>query len=155
EPVQRVIDRLSQPYAIGVMAVSIAVLLVWWLVLGDPLFARDVGPESNGHIRGALYTAITLLVVMSPCAVIISTPTATLAAIARAARGGVLFKGGQAIERLARMRAVALDKTGTLTIGRPRVQEVRAIGWSDADQLLAIAAGLEQESTHPIAAAII
>src|SRR5690606_3104212 len=107
-----------------------------------------------GGARGALYTAITLLVVMSPCAVIISTPTATLAAIARAARGGVLFKGGQSIERLARMKAVAMDKTGTLTIGRPRVQQLHPVGWSAAQDLLAVAAGLEQDSTHPIAAAI-
>lgn len=150
EPVQRAIDRLSQPYAIGVMAASVAVLLISWLFFGDPLLATD----ERGGARGALYTAITLLVVMSPCAVIISTPTATLAAIARAARGGVLFKGGQSIERLARMKAVAMDKTGTLTIGRPRVQQLHPVGWSDAQDLLAVAAGLEQDSTHPIAAAI-
>ncbi len=150
EPVQRAIDRLSQPYAIGVMMVSVLVLLVWWLVLGEPLLGTSEHPES-----GALYTAITLLVVMSPCAVIISTPTATLCAIARAARGGVLFKGGQAIERLSRIGALALDKTGTLTMGRPSVIGVHAVGWSDADKLLATAAGLEAESTHPIARAII
>ncbi len=150
EPVQRAIDRLSQPYAIGVMGASVAVLLISWLVFGDPLLAAD----EQGGARGALYTAITLLVVMSPCAVIISTPTATLAAIARAARGGVLFKGGQSIERLARMKALAMDKTGTLTIGRPRVQQLHPVGWSDAQDLLAVAAGLEQDSTHPIAAAI-
>jgi Cd2+/Zn2+-exporting ATPase len=150
EPIQRVIDRVSQPYALGVMAASAVVLLVWWLVLGDPLLARG----ADGQATGALYTAITLLVVMSPCAVIIATPTATLAAISRGAKNGVLFKGGQAIERLARMAAVALDKTGTLTIGRPRVQQVHAVGWSDGRALLGVAAGLERESTHPIAAAI-
>src|SRR5690606_37928554 len=76
-------------------------------------------------------------------------------AIARAARGGVLFKGGQAIERLSRIGALSLDKTGTLTMGRPSVVGVHAVGWSDATKHLATAPGLEAESTHPIARAII
>jgi Cd2+/Zn2+-exporting ATPase len=142
EPVQRLIDRLSQPYALGVVFVSTLVFFVWWLALAVPA-------------KEALYTAITLLIVASPCALIISTPTATLAAISRAARGGVLFKGGQAIERLARLSAVAFDKTGTLTVGRPRVMQVHPVAWSDGRQLLAVAAGLEAHSTHPIAEAIV
>jgi Cd2+/Zn2+-exporting ATPase len=142
EPVQRFIDKVSEPYALSVLGVSVFVWLVWWLGFGDP-------------VGEAAYTAITLLIVMSPCAVIIATPTATLAGIARAARGGVLFKGGQAMERLSRLGALCLDKTGTLTIGRPDVQQVHPVGWSDGNQLLAIAAGLEQDSTHPIAAAIV
>jgi Zn2+/Cd2+-exporting ATPase len=142
EPVQRLIDRVSQPYALGVVGVSVLVFVVWWLALGEPA-------------HSALYTAITLLIVASPCALIISTPTATLAAISRAARGGVLFKGGQSIERLARLGAVAFDKTGTLTIGRPRVMQVHPVAWSDGKHLLALAAGLESHSTHPIAEAIV
>jgi len=142
EPVQRVIDRLSQPYAIAVFATSITVFFIWWLAFGDA-------------VKDATYTAITLLIVASPCALIISTPTATLAAISRAARGGVLFKGGQAIERLAQLRALAFDKTGTLTVGKPRVVQVHPVGWSDGQQLLAVAAGLEQHSSHPIATAIV
>lgn len=142
EPVQRVIDRVSQPYAIGVFVTSVSVFFIWWLAFGDAL-------------KDATYTAITLLIVASPCALIISTPTATLAAISRAARGGVLFKGGQAIERLAGLRALAFDKTGTLTVGKPRVVQVHPVGWSDGRQLLAVAAGLEQHSSHPIATAIV
>jgi Cd2+/Zn2+-exporting ATPase len=147
EPVQRAIDRLSQPYAVGVMVVSLVVALVWWLVLDRPL----LGGEGE---RGALYTAITLLIVASPCALVIATPTATLAGIARAARAGVLFKGGRSIEALARIGAVCLDKTGTLTLGRPRLYEVHPVAWSDGPALLAIAAGLERDSTHPIAVAV-
>ena len=150
EPVQRLIDRLSQPYALSVFAVSLTVFLVWWLGFGEPLVGD--GPGGRG---GAIYTAITLLIVASPCAVIIATPTATLAAIARAARGGVLFKGGQAIERLSRLAAVAFDKTGTLTVGKPRVRALHPVGWSHEDRLLAAAAGLEQDSTHPIAKAVL
>ncbi len=147
EPVQRVIDRLSQPYAIGVMVVSVIVAIVWWLWFEVPLTGGEGEP-------GALYTAITLLIVASPCALIIATPTATLAAIARGARAGVLFKGGQAIERLASTGAVCFDKTGTLTFGRPRVYEVHPVAWSDGAELLSIAAGIEAYSSHPIASAI-
>jgi Cd2+/Zn2+-exporting ATPase len=146
EPVQRLIDRLSGPYAVTVFAVSIVVFLLWWLG-PEPLFARPW--------KDAAYTAIGLLIVMSPCALVISTPTATLAAISRGARGGVLFKGGQAIERLAGLGAIAFDKTGTLTVGRPSVQGVHAVGWSDQTHMLEVAAALEGHSTHPIAQAVV
>lgn len=147
EPVQRMIDRLSQPYAIGVMAASAAVFLIWWLGLGRPIVAE------NGS--AALDTAIALLIVASPCALVIATPTATLAAISRGARAGLLFKGGQSIERLARIGSVCLDKTGTLTHGRARLQQVHAVGWSDGRTLLSVAAALEGGSTHPIATAVV
>ncbi|MBL8763487.1 MAG: cation-translocating P-type ATPase [Phycisphaerae bacterium] len=142
EPVQRFIDRFNEPYALGVLALSVVVMLVWWLGLGRA--ATD-----------AAYTAITLLIVASPCALIISTPTATLAGIARGARAGVLFKGGQSIDRLARVRAMAFDKTGTLTIGRPRLTQFHPVAWSDGHDLLGVAAALERDSTHPIAKAIL
>lgn len=141
EPVQRIIDRVSEPYALGVMGLSFTVLVTWWLALGRPW-------------ADALYTAITLLIVASPCALVIATPTATLAAIARAARAGLLFKGGQAIERLATIGAICFDKTGTLTMGRPQVYEIQPVAWSEMPRLLGIAAGLEADSTHPIAAAV-
>ncbi|GJQ29043.1 MAG: hypothetical protein HBSAPP03_09270 [Phycisphaerae bacterium] len=147
EPVQRVIDRLSQPYALTVLGLSTVVALVWWLGLKRPLLG-------DGETRGALYTAITLLIVASPCALVIATPTATLAGIARAARAGVLFKGGQSIDALASIAAAVFDKTGTLTLGRPRLSEVHAVAWSDADELLGVSAALEADSTHPIAAAV-
>lgn len=142
EPVQRAIDRLSQPYATGVVALCTLVFLVWWLALGEPA----------AH---AAYTAIALLIVASPCALVIATPTATLAAISRGARAGLLFKGGQSIDRMARLSALCLDKTGTLTLGKARLQQVHAVAWSDGAALLAVAAGLEAGSTHPIATAIV
>ncbi len=142
EPTQRLIDRLSQPYAIAVMSLSIAVFLVWWLAFGEGWY-------------DAAYIAITLLIVASPCALVIATPTATLAAVARAAKGGILFKGGQSIEALARIGAVCFDKTGTLTYGRPKVYQVHPVAWTDGPAMLALAAGLERDSTHPIATAIL
>ncbi len=147
QDVQRAIDRFSQPYSLGVLGLSILVFLVWWLAFG----VSPVGTEAS---PGAMYTAITLLIVGSPCALIISTPTATLSGIARAARGGVLFRSGDCIERLARTGAMCLDKTGTLTYGRPKLYEVHPVAWSNGPELLAVAAALEADSTHPIAAAI-
>lgn len=147
QEVQQLIDRLSQPYSIGVLALSVVVFLVWWLGFG-------VAAVGDGATPGALYTAITLLIVGSPCALIISTPTATLSGIARAARGGILFKSGDRLERLARTGAMCLDKTGTLTYGRPKLYQVHPVAWSDGKQLLALAAALEADSTHPIATAI-
>lgn len=141
EPMQRMIDRASEPYAIAVLALSAAVLLIWWLALGFGFVA-------------AANVAIALLIVASPCALVIATPTATLAAISRAARAGLLFKGGQAIERLARLGSVALDKTGTLTRGRPRLLDVRVLA-GDERAVLAAAMALESGSTHPIATAVV
>ncbi len=142
EPLQRVIDRFSEPYAVGVMLTSLAVFAIWKFLLGAP--SDD-----------AAYTAIALLIVASPCALVIATPTATLAGISRGARAGLLFKGGQSIERLANLGSVCLDKTGTLTLGKPRLQQVHAIGWSDGGLLLSAAAALEAGSTHPIAVAVV
>ena len=142
EPVQRAIDRLSQPYALSIMALCVVVILVWAFALGRPW-------------DQAAYTGITLLIVASPCALVIATPTATLAGIARGARTGVLFKGGQTIERLAAVGAVCFDKTGTLTFGRPRLTQVTPVAWSDADEMLRVAAALERASDHPIAHAVL
>lgn len=141
EPMQRLIDRLGVPYAWSVLGMSALVVLVWWRWFGEPL-------------TSAAYTAITFLIVLSPCALVIATPTATLTAIARGARAGVLFKGGQSIEALSRVGAVCFDKTGTLTFGRASLMQVHPVGWSDGKRLLSVAAGLEADSTHPIAKAV-
>ncbi|HZW10649.1 MAG TPA: cation-translocating P-type ATPase, partial [Phycisphaerales bacterium] len=141
EPLQRLIDRLGQPYTLAVLACSALVFAAWWLALGRA--ATD-----------AAYTAITLLIVASPCALVIATPTATLAAIARGARVGLLFKGGESIERLSRAGAVCFDKTGTLTRGRPAYRELIARDPATALRLLKIAGELERDSTHPTAASI-
>ena len=143
EPVQRFIDSFSQPYAIGVFAATGAIFAIWTGLIGR-------------EIADAAYVAVTFLIVASPCALIIATPTATLAAISRAARQGVLFKGGQAIERLARIRAVCLDKTGTLTRGRPALETIDILaGEADQAWILGAARALEAGSTHPVATAII
>jgi heavy metal translocating P-type ATPase len=112
------------------------------------------GFRAVGHEVGeALYRAATLLVAASPCAVVISVPAAILSALSAAARGGVLFKGGVALEGLAEVKTFAFDKTGTLTTGLASVTHVLTLDGPE-DTFLALLAGLEAQSEHPIAAAI-
>ncbi|HMN96792.1 MAG TPA: cation-translocating P-type ATPase [Phycisphaerales bacterium] len=142
QPMQRVVDRFSAPYATTVMLGSALAFFAFWRL-------GSLAPDE------ALYRAITLLVVASPCALVIATPTATLCGLSRAARNGVLIKGGDALERLGRVRRLAVDKTGTLTTGRIEVTRVEPIGPSDISALLRVAMAAEQRSTHPIAAAVV
>lgn len=143
QPIQRVIDRFSTPYTMAVFAAAILVG-AGWVLWGE-----------DHSVADAVYRAITLLIVASPCALVIATPTATLCGLNRAARAGVLIKGGDALERLAMVDRVALDKTGTLTTGVIEVTHVHPIAASNPGTLLRIATGVEEHSTHPIATAII
>ena len=139
-PTQRVIDRFGQVYAILVIAGA----LVTYGVLTVLRFPGDV----------AFYRAITLLVVASPCALVISTPAAILSAIANGARKGVLFKGGASLEGLAKVETVVFDKTGTLTTGEPVVTDVVPLV-GDEVALLSLAGALEQRSEHALADAVV
>ncbi len=142
QPMQRLIDRLSTPYAVTVLLGSLLAFVLFHFV-------------GSLEWTAAGYRAITLLVVASPCALVIATPTATLCGLSRAARAGVLIKGGDALERLAGITRVAVDKTGTLTKGQIEVTHVEPIAGSNVESLLSVAFAAEQRSTHPIAAAII
>jgi len=123
------------------------------VVLAGALVALAAFLAVGYDLRHALYHAATLLVAASPCAIVISVPAAILSALSAAARGGVLFKGGAALETLGAVSTFAFDKTGTLTTGRQEVQRIVALD-GDSDSLLALAAGLEAHSDHPIAGAI-
>jgi len=103
----------------------------------------------------ALYRAMTLLVVASPCALVLATPAALLAAIATAARHGILVKGGGVFEQVAKVKVVVFDKTGTLTMGKPRVEEVIPVNGTSPDEIVRLAASVEHASEHPLAAAIV
>jgi len=105
--------------------------------------------------RPALYRAMTLLVVASPCALVIATPATVLSAIANAARNGILFKGGADLEALGRVKLVAFDKTGTLTHGRFEVTDLVAVQGASENELLAWAAAAEKRSPHPLAQAVV
>jgi len=146
-PTQKRLDAFEQKYAAGVVSMAALTTLV------PPLALGWTWPDS-------FYKAMTLLVVASPCALVISTPASILSAIAAGARQGVLFKGGAHIESLGRVRVVAFDKTGTLTVGRPRVTDVLPQAEASApaiaaEALLALAAAVESRSEHPLARAIV
>ena len=126
-----------------------------WVLLGTAA-ALGAFLLAGVGVETAFYRAATLLVVASPCAVVISVPAAILSALAASARRGVLFKGGGALEALAEVDTFAFDKTGTLTRGVMTVQDVAvANGAADADELRRVAAALESASEHPIARAVV
>ena len=102
----------------------------------------------------AFIRAMTVLVGASPCALAISTPSAVLSGIAQAARNGVLIKGGRPLEALGRIRAIGMDKTGTLTLGRPELEQMELVSASSEEEVLKLAGALEFQSTHPLAKAI-
>lgn len=126
-----------------------------WLVVVISGIAFGASWWQTGAITHAFYYSMTLLVVASPCAVVISIPAAILTAIASGARAGVLFKGGVHLETLAKVSAIAFDKTGTLTLGRPHIVETVTVPGVDPRSLLASAAALESDSEHPISKAFV
>jgi heavy metal translocating P-type ATPase len=138
-PSERFSEWFGQRYTVAVLLGSVAAYLglIWW---GLP------------H-QDALYRAATLMVAASPCAIVISVPAAILSALSAAARGGVLFKGGAALETLAEVKSFAFDKTGTLTTGRAEVARIVSPDLPE-DAFVQLLAGLEAQSEHPIAAAI-
>ena len=140
-PVERFIDRFSRIYTPAIMLVALLVTIVPPLFFGAPW-------------EGWIYKGLTLLLIGCPCALVISTPAAITSGLAAAARRGALIKGGAALEQLSQVQQVAFDKTGTLTVGKPQVTGVypQDIG---EDELLALAAAVEQGSTHPLAQAIV
>jgi len=140
-PTERFLDRFEQYYASFIIA---SVLL--FIIVPPALGLVDF--NSN------FYRAMVLMTVASPCALVISVPASFISAIASAARGGVLFKGGAFLEELAAVKVVAFDKTGTLTIGEPRLTDIVAQGLSE-DDVLAVAAAVENRSEHPLARALV
>lgn len=138
---QRLIDRLEPGYVGGVLVFSAITFLI------------QLGIVGNAKI--ALYNAMVVLVSASPCAVVLASPVAVLAAVTRAAQFGILFKGGSYLEQLSRARVFAFDKTGTLTLGQPAVDEVVPFSNHSPDELLRVAAGAERQSEHPLAQAVV
>jgi Cd2+/Zn2+-exporting ATPase len=156
-PAQRFVDRFARVYTPAVVVLAALVAIVPPLLFDQPFLSAEA------PTAGWLYRGLALLVVACPCALVISTPVSLISAISNAARHGVLFKGGIFLEAMAKVAAVALDKTGTLTEGRPQVTGVQCAacdGASDdscptCDDLLALAAAVEQHSEHPLAQALV
>jgi len=147
-PSQRFTDRFGSGYTTLILALTLIMFFVWWLAFGLPPF------HSTVELRSAFYKAMTLLVVASPCALVLSIPSAVLAAIASGARRGILFRGGAAVENLADTRVVAMDKTGTLTTGELRVERIESFPAGREREVGELAYSLERLSTHPLARAI-
>lgn len=149
-PVQTLVERFARRYTPAVVVLAALVAIV-----PPTLASVEALSLAAGQWDVWFYRALVLLVVSCPCALVIATPVSLVAALTAAARVGVLIKGGAALERLAAVRAVALDKTGTLTEGRIRVTDVLGVGQVEPDAVLSVAASLEARSEHPIAQAIL
>lgn len=140
-PTQQFTDKLEKYYVPSVL-VLVVLLLFAFLVIDEPFSA-------------SFYRAMAVLVAASPCALAISTPSAVLSGVARAARGGVLIKGGKPLEELGALTAIAFDKTGTLTEGKPKLTGIYPIGNISEEELLEAVIAVEKLSDHPLAAAIV
>ncbi len=146
-PSQRFTDHFGTRYTYIILGLCILMFLVWGFIGSIPWFLSEPGNAS------AFYRAMTLLVVSSPCALVLSIPSAILCGIAAGARRGILFRGGAAIEDFARIDRIALDKTGTLTTGEMKIESTEATG-DVPEQAGRIIASIAVHSTHPVAKAI-
>lgn len=140
-PSEQRVERFARYYTPAMILLALAIALL------PPLF-------SAGPWLTWLYRGLVILVIGCPCALVISTPVSIVAGLTTAARNGILIKGGVYLETAGRLQCIALDKTGTLTVGRPEVQEVISLNGHDQKELLELAGALEAHSEHPLARAI-
>jgi Cu+-exporting ATPase len=142
-PIQRLADRVSAvfvPTVIGIAAVTFA---LWMLLPAQPSVAR------------AAAAAVAVLIIACPCAMGLAVPTAVMVATGRGAEGGILFKGGEALQRASTVTSVVLDKTGTVTEGRPTVTDVVLVGHRPSAEVMSLVASVEATSSHPLAEAVV
>ncbi|MGQ0766720.1 MAG: heavy metal translocating P-type ATPase [Gemmatimonadota bacterium] len=143
-PIQRLADRVSAAFVPAVIAIAIVTFVVWYLV------------TDTGSLVRALTAAIAVLIIACPCAMGLAVPAAVMVATGRAAQMGILIKGGEALERTADVDTVVLDKTGTLTEGRPTVADITRSATAPTEvQILKFVTSLEQLSEHPLAGALV
>ncbi|MFO0855924.1 MAG: heavy metal translocating P-type ATPase [Phycisphaerales bacterium] len=141
-PTQRFVDNFARVYTPIVCIAAVLVAVVPWLAFGQPFHPW-------------LYKALVLLVIACPCALVISTPVTVVSGLTSAARQGILIKGGVHLENGRKLKVIALDKTGTITEGKPRVTNIQALGGWSRDEVLRIAASLDALSQHPVALAVV
>ena len=142
-PMQRFADRVARYFVLVVLGVAILTALVWWLF----------GPEPRGVY--AVLNAVAVLIIACPCALGLATPMSVMVASGRAATSGVLFRDAEALETLRRIDTLIVDKTGTLTLGRPVFATALAVAPLSEDDVLRVAASIDQGSEHPLANAIV
>jgi len=142
-PIQKLADSVSAFFVPAVMLVALVTALLWGVL----------GPEPR--LAHALVNAVAVLIIACPCALGLATPISIVAAMGRAAQAGILIRDAEALERLAKVDTLLVDKTGTLTEGKPRLVQVTAVGDHDEHAVLRYAASLERGSEHPLASAIV
>ncbi|KMM56183.1 ATPase P [Bacillus glycinifermentans] len=142
-PIQRLVDRISGVFVPIVVTIAIITFFVWYVFV------------SPGEFSTALESLIAVLVIACPCALGLATPTSIMAGSGRAAEYGILFKGGEHLETAHRIDTVVLDKTGTVTNGKPELTDVRPASWLNETEFLKLAGSAENRSEHPLAEAIV
>jgi Cu+-exporting ATPase len=144
-PIQRLADRISGVFVPAVLTIAIVTFVAWYLAVGEVRIVR------------ALASAVSVLIIACPCAMGLAIPTAVMVATGRGAELGVLIKGGEALERAGSLTTIVLDKTGTVTEGKPSVTDVRLAPGATMDEatMVRLAASIERSSEHPLAAAIV
>lgn len=139
----RLVDKVAGVFVPSVMIIAVLTFLVWLNFGPEPVFSY------------AIVATMTVLIIACPCALGLATPISIMIGVGKAAEYGVLIRNGEALQQAGKMTTVVLDKTGTVTEGKPRVTNVIARGWLDSEQLLQIAASVEAASEHPLAAAVV
>jgi Cu+-exporting ATPase len=142
-PMQRLADVVARWFVLAVLAIAMLTAIVWWLV----------GPEPRGAY--AVLNAVSVLIIACPCALGLATPMSIMVASGRAATSGVLFRNAEALETMRRVDTLIVDKTGTLTLGRPVFAQAIAVPPFGEDDVLRVAASIDQGSEHPLADAIV
>jgi Cu+-exporting ATPase len=142
-PIQRLADQVAGWFVPAVIAVAVLAFIAWGVWGPEPRFAHG------------LVAAVAVLIIACPCALGLATPMSIMVGVGRGAQAGVLIKNAEALERLERIDTLVVDKTGTLTEGKPKVVAVETIGGTSRDEILRLAAALERSSEHPLAAAIV
>ena len=142
-PIQQLSDRIAAVFVPVVILIALGTFAIWYFLGPDPRVVRS------------LAAAVTVLIIACPCAMGLAVPTAVMVSTGRGAERGVLFKGGNVLQRAAELDVVVLDKTGTITEGRPSVTQIRLVGAGDDTSVLLSAAALEKMSEHPVGEAIV
>jgi Cu+-exporting ATPase len=142
-PIQRLADKVSQYFVPAVVVIAVITFFAWW----------QFGPEPR--LAHALVNAVAVLIIACPCALGLATPMSIMVGVGRGAEAGILIRNAEALETLEKVSTIVLDKTGTLTEGKPRLTLVEVAGEIERDPLLRIAASLEAQSEHPIAKTIV
>ena len=142
-PIQRVVDQVSGIFAPAVMIAAVAAFVVWFNLGPTPVLAY------------AVIVAVTVLIIACPCALGLATPTSLTVGMGKGAERGVLFRGGDSLQAARQLQVLVLDKTGTITHGKPALTDVITLAGASEDELLAKAAAVERDSEHPLAQAIV